>query len=299
MSDYFNNLLVRSFRPVSAVQPLESPLTAKMDTPGMLAPHSSGEFIDPLAEPPLTGDQLAGEAGNSRHRSDHSSHKAKQVRQPAVVGEAPPEPPPILSRKPVTSTAPSDESTAAPSKPNPATPAKELTRSGLAIEVNESGETAPTPHTASPSERPQARARKEIYPAEQVSPLPTRRASSSVQDEVAFSRPAVKRVVPHRITEPVEKERSAKGSTAALIPKVSEERTPLPTVKPRPNLAESSTPDANAAEVLPPETIINVTIGRIEVRATQAQAIRPEKQRNAPQVMSLDDYLRQRSGGRR
>lgn len=41
---------------------------------------------------------------------------------------------------------------------------------------------------------------------------------------------------------------------------------------------------------------IQVTIGRIEVRATPA-ALPARKERSAPQVMSLDDYLRQRSQG--
>ena len=45
------------------------------------------------------------------------------------------------------------------------------------------------------------------------------------------------------------------------------------------------------------EQIIQVTIGRIEVRATQPPAANPDKQRGAPSVMTLDDYLRQRAKG--
>jgi hypothetical protein len=43
---------------------------------------------------------------------------------------------------------------------------------------------------------------------------------------------------------------------------------------------------------------VHVTIGRIEVRATPPP-VPPPKQRTTPPVMSLDDYLRQRDGGRR
>lgn len=41
---------------------------------------------------------------------------------------------------------------------------------------------------------------------------------------------------------------------------------------------------------------INVTIGRIEVRATQGRAP-AQAQRSAPEVMSLEEYLRRRSRG--
>jgi hypothetical protein len=44
-----------------------------------------------------------------------------------------------------------------------------------------------------------------------------------------------------------------------------------------------------------PAPTIHVTIGRIEVRATTPSAP-PHKQRTEPQVMSLDEYLRQRAG---
>src|ERR1700754_718309 len=43
---------------------------------------------------------------------------------------------------------------------------------------------------------------------------------------------------------------------------------------------------------------INVTIGRIEVRAAASEA-RPQKQRREQQVLSLDEYLNQRSAGGR
>jgi hypothetical protein len=47
------------------------------------------------------------------------------------------------------------------------------------------------------------------------------------------------------------------------------------------------------AEVAP---IINVTIGRVEVRATQAQPSAPRRTEAVAPRMSLDDYLRRRSG---
>jgi hypothetical protein len=51
------------------------------------------------------------------------------------------------------------------------------------------------------------------------------------------------------------------------------------------------------AVALPPETVVNVAIGRIEVRATPATTPRRERQASGPKVMTLDDYVQQRSRG--
>jgi hypothetical protein len=46
-----------------------------------------------------------------------------------------------------------------------------------------------------------------------------------------------------------------------------------------------------------PEPVINVTIGRVEVRASAPAAPpKPKSKPKAPAVMSLDDYLNQRKG---
>ncbi len=47
----------------------------------------------------------------------------------------------------------------------------------------------------------------------------------------------------------------------------------------------------------PPEATIHVTIGRIEVRATPPGAPTAPRERQAPTVMSLEDYLRRRARG--
>ncbi len=46
-----------------------------------------------------------------------------------------------------------------------------------------------------------------------------------------------------------------------------------------------------------PAPTIQVTIGRIEVRATPPPTARPQTQRSAPSVMSLEEYLNQRAKG--
>lgn len=60
----------------------------------------------------------------------------------------------------------------------------------------------------------------------------------------------------------------------------------------RPASSQSSRPDDRA------ERTINVTIGRVEVRAAGPPAApAPKKRRSEPPVMSLDEYLRQRRDG--
>ena len=46
------------------------------------------------------------------------------------------------------------------------------------------------------------------------------------------------------------------------------------------------------------DSVVNVTIGRVEVRAVKSETLRQTKPQKKPTgVMSLDDYLRQREYG--
>ena len=47
-----------------------------------------------------------------------------------------------------------------------------------------------------------------------------------------------------------------------------------------------------------PAPVVNVTIGRIEVRAAPAPAPRQSTEARGPKPMSLDEYLKQRGSGR-
>ena len=79
---------------------------------------------------------------------------------------------------------------------------------------------------------------------------------------------------------------------------------PKPTAQPLPSVATKTRPGRPVVKplvepepaALPPETVINVAIGRIEVRATPAATPRRERP-PAPKVMTLDDYVQQRSRG--
>ena len=86
------------------------------------------------------------------------------------------------------------------------------------------------------------------------------------------------------------------NSFTTLVPKPTAQPLPYVTNKTRANRPAVKPPVEPEPAALPPETVINVAIGRIEVRATPASA--PQKERRpAPKVMTLDDYVQQRSRG--
>lgn len=65
---------------------------------------------------------------------------------------------------------------------------------------------------------------------------------------------------------------------------------------PRPPLPVVRSQSVIVREAPPPAPTIQVTIGRIEVRATHSSSVTPNKAASKPAAMSLEDYLRSRSG---
>lgn len=88
------------------------------------------------------------------------------------------------------------------------------------------------------------------------------------------------------------------NSFTTLVPKVTPQSIPALNLKPRPTTppAAIAGEEQEQAPTTSPETVINVAIGRIEVRATPAPKPRREREQG-PKVMTLDDYLQQRSRG--
>jgi hypothetical protein len=115
------------------------------------------------------------------------------------------------------------------------------------------------------------------------SPLLDAVASAShavnAREEAGRSQPAVA-LKPLVMPEPPERELPARSEVQAIVP----------TIRPSPPIAPL--PPATAI----PAPTINVTIGRVEVRAV----LPPAQQRAKPKpatVLSLEDYLRQRAKG--
>jgi hypothetical protein len=88
----------------------------------------------------------------------------------------------------------------------------------------------------------------------------------------------------------VEAARNETSTPLVVRPKLDRYAEP-PMPRPQPKAQTQSAP--------PSEQVINVTIGRIEVRATPPPAATSRSNNQKPPGMSLDDYLRQRSGGGR
>jgi hypothetical protein len=73
-----------------------------------------------------------------------------------------------------------------------------------------------------------------------------------------------------------------------------EDSTPATPLSVRPRAAPSEPAPPRHAGPAPPGPAIHVTIGRIEVRATTPASAPRAKERPAPPVMTLDEYLRER-----
>ena len=97
--------------------------------------------------------------------------------------------------------------------------------------------------------------------------------------------------------ETVEKDQPAVGPLTALVPRPVAELLIPSSSKTQSNVIQNEAKPGEMAAG-PPEAVVNVSIGRIEIRATPPTS-RPERQRNPPHVMNLDEYVRQRSGGSR
>lgn len=112
----------------------------------------------------------------------------------------------------------------------------------------------------------------------------------------AIERPRIDEV--ERIVAPTKSPLAIAASEAVLTEDRPPSKTPPLAVRPHVvSRIEASAPDT---PIGPPASVptsgIQVTIGRIEVRATPPPAPLPKTRRPPPPVMSLDDYLRQRSG---
>jgi hypothetical protein len=86
-------------------------------------------------------------------------------------------------------------------------------------------------------------------------------------------------------------------SFTTLIPKTSTQPLLPVNIKSRPDVHTSDMRDEAVTNAPSQETVINVAIGRIEVRASSAPAAKRERQTSGPKVMNLDDYMQQRSRG--
>ena len=111
-------------------------------------------------------------------------------------------------------------------------------------------------------------------------------------------------VVPRATMETIRAERGPRSSSSkeSAAPGGAAMRTPIASIKPhqdsRARVTDTADDEPTGPEAQPS---INVTIGRVEIRALLPTTSRPSKKTSeSPKLMGLDDYLRQRAqGGKR
>jgi hypothetical protein len=122
--------------------------------------------------------------------------------------------------------------------------------------------------------------------------------------------PSARAVMRHGETDEIQPEEGKRESpkarlkelheeSGALLPEPAAIRVPLAALPEAPRANRSTSRDLQPAKVVQeqPAPVINVTIGRVEVRAVQGAA-KSRAEHTKPKALSLDDYLKQR-GGRR
>lgn len=279
MANFLHNLAARTVEPAHTVRPrlaslfepiypgpvLDQPaaIEALLDVPDAPASAHAQPSIPPPARvfaPPAISAQPADDVPNAlpaRARPPHIAPAATVVPAPSSV----PQPAPARDAQPE-----------APRAVMPAAAIAPVSAHETSMHKN-----APAPQTmlqpapppvsyapALPSHRP-SRTGTEQSPATINAPQP------------AAPRTIIERMI-ERATRPVE--RSTQPAPAMLPAR----QTAPPAAHTLSELATTAPPT------------INVTIGRIEVRATQGRAP-AQAQRSAPEVMSLEEYLRRRSRG--
>lgn len=91
-------------------------------------------------------------------------------------------------------------------------------------------------------------------------------------------------------------QRQASTLLTTIVPNIVTIPFPIST-KSRSDKSSSGPGDMVADDLPGPETVVNVAIGRIEVRATSPASPKRERQPSGPKVMTLDEYVQQRSRG--
>lgn len=239
--------------------------------------------------------------------------KEKSV-SPAVAETKPPR----VNRRPVSETTPTKQSRVpgptpvAAAKPSSsraaAAPAEPATPRETIVHRTEIQPAQPIYRTPIQTVQPATRRliKKSTNASEspaQTTPSTPSSASSSIKPETR-TRKAEPEIVEQVIEQVIERQSVAVENTqhvtnsfTTLIPNTTAQRLPALNLKPRPNTPLPVLPDEAEPPAPPTETVINVAIGRIEVRATPAATPSRERQPAGPKVRTLDDYLQQRSRG--
>jgi len=260
VSDYLSHLAGRSLGPTNTVRPRSLPV------------------FDPL--PPI---------------------RAAEWREPpasALAASAPP----VLDlewKSPANASAPNSRLV---NRPPPAPATARLESDPLRIPGNDDIATAPAERRPGPAEITREDSSAE-HPT--ASSTATRDAPHSLPPAIARERENVS-LSPSGLESAAaeEEEQSVRGQEKILVLANSPQRgtrpaeTSLVAVRSSPvrPAASMSARPRNSSQSLPVESAINVTIGRVEIRATLPPPLTQTPRRNVP-IVGLEEYLRQRAKG--
>lgn len=293
MSDFLTNLVMRSFAQTPSVQPMTLSTYAAPEPPVDPAPVE--QFLEPVQKTEVV----------QKNTDEHESIVVEKA--PVVTKTSPPG---------ITETLvppPHPEKNSDSRDPEPT-----LVKSMVPEEPRAMSK--PDPTIAVPIQAPQRTVKPPVRVQKVTEPLIVEQVIEHVVERPTvktIERPTIK-TIEQSTFETIERpsvtsrERSIEHSSVTientehvtssfttLVPKVTPQAVPALNLKPRPIApppAEIPGDEQQQATTAPPETVVNVAIGRIEVRATPAQASRREREQG-PKVMTLDDYLQQRSRG--
>jgi hypothetical protein len=309
MSNYLSNLIARNISGLEVIQPRLPSLFEPMQGVNGLIPRQEFDLEKSMANPPVEelerrevsgqmNSEISAISQSSAERSATSSPQAPELSQRSILM------PPSLEEtrlvSPIYQSLNDSASNSSPLMPR-SEPVQPSTSSG---KLSSSGPVANTP----------------LMPAEQ--PQRTIPEPLTVQ-QIVTERTVIERIVPAESPSwlehlntidpaanvlPTIMDPSIEPPVQSLAkpPAMPEERSVLRPLTEQVTIPHQVIPSVRSLELDTPKfsatpqpaPTIQVTIGRIEVRATPSTAPSPTQSRSAPSVMSLEDYLRQRGGGR-
>ncbi len=278
---YLDNLVARHLLETAVIQP--RPVSLFEPWPGTA----------PLFPAPVTGEEAAAVSPPAAHPLPRPqtppipSPTMQSAQQPALPTPAPPAPqaalPPPLPPTP----------TLRPTSPEPARqPRKQppVNDAPAAIQPALPRQPAPTPVTpvnvtpASPYHQAEPQLVKETHP-----PVIIREQITLLKPVTETPTPLTLPLVETVREQPIQPSPPVVAAPATIRPEHIRPFTPA-----NGRSANHQLPGTQPE----PATTVQITIGRIEVRATPPPPAKVEQKQLRTPVLSLDDYLRQRNGGR-
>jgi hypothetical protein len=253
--------------------------------------------VRPKSIVPAPAEEAARRADEVARRADEAAREARAQTVPGVE-EAAPFKPAVQARvrEPEEDEGPREQAVRTADESRPFAPLVIRARArGERRETSAPEQREPSRQMSDDAERPAARATT----AQTSPPAPLEDARATRAPEASAT---LKRIEPAHMHEPAhthEPARAAEGEAESPAPRstrrVGQEQAAFAQPASRRGARQAAAREAARprAEAAP---TINVTIGRVEVRATQAPTPAPRRAEASAPRLSLDDYLRRRSG---